>query len=71
MFYFLFYFKPLDFFLSQVRKQKASWEPQCPIVLEADGGTARTGSEEALMSHVGQGVVKYKQGQLFGSQVWL
>lgn len=24
-----FYCKPLDFFLSQVRKQTASWEPQC------------------------------------------
>lgn len=58
MSYFLYYFKHLDFFLSQVRKQTASWEPQCPIVLEVDSGTARTGTEEAAMLNMGQGVSK-------------
>lgn len=40
-------------------------------VLEANTRTARTGSEEAVMSHMGQEVVKYEREQLFGSQVWL
>ncbi|AWP04730.1 Hypothetical protein SMAX5B_016262, partial [Scophthalmus maximus] len=34
------------------------------IVLEADSATARAGSEEAAMAHVGQEVVEYEQGQL-------